>query len=463
MNHLSEHCRPPVSILRLERCGATAMKAVELSMLQARRLTAWKSREKGWHKARLPFCLACCSAGTILFSIAISQICLAMGLAALLISGDKIRFPPIKTPLALFSAATVASLLLSGDPASGLPQIRKFFVFAIVLLIYSTFHSMKHVKLMVLIWSLVGALSAMRAIEQFVQRVLEAREEHAYQYYFFAYDRVTGFASHWMTFGGEQMIVLLVLTSFLLFSQSGKWKVFGWACASILYVSAVLGLTRSVFLCGVPAGGAYLLWHWNRRVLAVAPAVLAVALAASPMPVRDRVASVVQSGQADSGTQRIVMWRTGWQMIKAHPWFGLGPEQIQSHFQEYVPAGIPRPLPAGWYGHLHNIYLQYAAERGVPCLGMMLWLIAKVLYDFSRAVRQRNGSSDLHCVLYGAIAVVLAVLAEGVFEYNLGDSEVLTMFLSVITCGYVVRGQITSLQNVTNTTMEPAELTVGAA
>jgi hypothetical protein len=32
--------------------------------------------------------------------------------------------------------------------------------------------------------------------------------------------------------------------------------------------------------------------------------------------------------------------------------------------------------------------------------------------------------------------VILAVLAEGMFEYNLGDSEVLTLFLSAIACGY---------------------------
>jgi hypothetical protein len=32
--------------------------------------------------------------------------------------------------------------------------------------------------------------------------------------------------------------------------------------------------------------------------------------------------------------------------------------------------------------------------------------------------------------------VILATLAEGFFEYNLGDSEVLTMFLVVVACAY---------------------------
>jgi len=42
----------------------------------------------------------------------------------------------------------------------------------------------------------------------------------------------------------------------------------------------------------------------------------------------------------------------------------------------------PRPLPIGWYGHLHNIYLQYAAERGIPTMLMMMWMLLQILFDF---------------------------------------------------------------------------------
>jgi hypothetical protein len=47
------------------------------------------------------------------------------------------------------------------------------------------------------------------------------------------------------------------------------------------------------------------------------------------------------------------------------------------------------------------------------------------------------GKSDSRFLLHGGIAVILATLAEGFFEYNLGDSEVLTMFLVVVACGYL--------------------------
>jgi hypothetical protein len=62
----------------------------------------------------------------------------------------------------------------------------------------------------------------------------------------------------------------------------------------------------------------------------------------------------------------------------------------------------------------------------------VLWLIGKALVDFIRQRRRSRASPEARFVLHGSIAVIFAILAQGLFEYNLGDSEILTMFLSVI-------------------------------
>jgi O-antigen ligase len=126
-------------------------------------------------------------------------------------------------------------------------------------------------------------------------------------------------------------------------------------------------------------------------------------------------------------------------MVEAHPVFGIGPEQIQPQFLAYLPADVAQPLPKGWYGHLHNVYLQYAAERGLPALACMLWIIGKMARDFREALKM-PARSDTRFIWLGGLAVIAAVLVEGFFEYNLGDSEVLTMFLATTTCGYVALG-----------------------
>ena len=385
------------------------------------------------------FYLTCGALVSILFSIAVSQILLALALAALLVSSHPIRLPPIKLPLALFMAGTVISLLASGHIQQGMPQIRKFYVFFILLVVYCTFHSLAEIRAIVLLWSGVAALSALRSMFQF-WRVYQQSEELGRSFYdLYVGARITGFMSHWMTFGGEEMIVLLLLASYLFFSRERRWKTAGWICAAILAVSMVLGFTRSIFLLGFPAGLLYLLWFWKKWLLAAVPAVVLIALFLGPSALRERVTSVVAPhGEVDSNQHRSILRETGMLIIRAHPWLGLGPEQIKYQFDQWVPAAA-RPLPVGYYGHLHNIYLQYAAERGVPTLLIFLWMIAKILWDFARALRRKLANPEGRFVLHGAIAVIIAILAEGVAEYNLGDSEVLTMFLAVAAFGYIAR------------------------
>ena len=69
---------------------------------------------------------------------------------------------------------------------------------------------------------------------------------------------------------------------------------------------------------------------------------------------------------------------------------------------------------------------------------VMMWMLGQIIFDFWRGLRKLPpGRSNRRFLLHGGIAVVLAILAEGFVEYNLGDSEVLTMFLVVVACGYL--------------------------
>src|SRR5437899_1456434 len=104
-------------------------------------------------KRRLILSLAFGAASSIVVSIAVSQILLGIGLLSLLVFRMPLRFPPIKLPLFLFFAATVAADLLSGDPWKGVPQIRKFFVFGIVLLVASAFRGVSQIRYLTLAWA----------------------------------------------------------------------------------------------------------------------------------------------------------------------------------------------------------------------------------------------------------------------------------------------------------------------
>ena len=149
---------------------------------------------------------------------------------------------------------------------------------------------------------------------------------------------------------------------------------------------------------------------------------------------QQRVRSITNPTKiTDSNEHRRIVCRTGWQMIKAHPLFGVGPERFASRqcFIAYLPTDIQRPLPAGYYEHLHNIYIHYAAECGVPAA---LFLTAAFgdgdagfpPGDLSRC--RPDVRTGVSCCRPRSPASS-APWSAGMLEKNLGDTEVLTMYL----------------------------------
>lgn len=409
------------------------------SMFTGLEQSAWFNRHTIGMMRRSALYFSYGSAVSIVFSIALSQLLLALALLALIISRKPLRFPPIKLPLALFFAYTLLAVGLSGHALAGWPQIRKFFVFGTLLVVASTFETARHAKLLCLSWLAVASLSAVLGFEQLIQRYRQAHSQGWGDYGFFLDSRLTGFASQWMTFGGELMIVFLMALSFVLFFPETKWRFWCVLSLPLLWTALMFGLTRSIFLVGLPLGMLYLLWQRKRWIAVLVPIFVVLIALAAPFQVYERMTSVIKAhGFVDSNARRIIMARTGVEMIRAHPWFGLGPEQVGPQFMQYVPNDVARPLPKGWYGHLHNMYLQYAAERGIPGLLLICWVLGRILRDLHRAARVYRDSTSVW-VLYAAIAVTISILAEGLFEYNLGDSEILTMFLAVIASAYAVK------------------------
>jgi O-antigen ligase len=370
-------------------------------------------------------------------SIAVSQVLLGIGIGITLAYRRKLEFPRIWIPLAAFFGLTLLSLLLSPDPRHGWPQIRKFFVFLLIPLVYGVFtRCFSRVYYLGIGWGIAATASGVWGLVQFFLKYHHADVTGGDFYTAYVGSRITGFESHWMTFGALQLGVLLFLLAQLFFSDRllPKWA---YSSAVVLGTAIVLGWTRSIWIASVPAV-LYLLWFWRPKLAWMLPVVLIPVFVFAPGGTTDRLVSLVDPhGDTDSNQHRFVTFVTGLQMIKAHPVLGLGPEQISRQFDSYVPMDIPRPLPTGYYGHLHNIYLQYAAERGIPAMLAMMWLIGLMLCDCMRGLRRlAPGRSQQRWILQGTIAFTIAILIEGLFEFNLGDSEVLMMFATVIGLAY---------------------------
>lgn len=371
---------------------------------------------------------------------------MALALGFLLLSSLPLKWPRIALPLGCFLAWTLLSLAFSPDPAAGLPQVRKMMVYLMMLIVFSAVRTTLEAKWLALLWVSIGTVTAGRGLVQFVGKVAGAKEAGVDFYHFYIADRIRGFMSHWMTFSGQELFILLLLIAFILFSTDVKRRQWLWLpCLGVVGIALVLSDTRSIWIASVVAGG-YLVACWNWKASLLIPVFLALGVALGPASVQERVRSIVQpKKQTDSNEHRIVCWRTGWEMIKAHPLLGVGPEEIKNEkvFYSYVPKDISRPLPEGWYGHLHNVYIHYAAERGIPATLFILWALLGSLVDFRKALNKLPGKrSTEHFLLQGATACIIGTMVSGIFEHNLGDTEVLTLFLAIMCLGYTAVKQV---------------------
>ncbi|MBI4478651.1 MAG: O-antigen ligase family protein [Acidobacteria bacterium] len=368
----------------------------------------------------------------ILFSIAVSQIFLGAALLALFLSRRPLEFPArLGWPLVAFAAWTLLSILFSHDPLSGLTYLRKFFIFFILVLVYNAYRDRRQLWLVLQGIIAAGTIAALYGVGQFAYAYLNLQRQGQPFYENYVLHQASGFMSHWLTFAAQLMMVLLVIVALLFFSRSVRTHPAGWFCAVVISLGILVAFTRGIWL-GTFVGVVYLLARFQRRLLWLLPVAALLLYLVSPAWLERRAQSMLNLKTDSSNQSRPVMLRTGWEMIRAHPWFGVGPGRVEVEFLWYKPASLP--LPKAWYGHLHNNYAQLAAERGIPCLMIWLWFLLEVLSTNLSLAREPAESA--RALGHAGVAITLGTMVSGLFEFNFGDSEVLMLYLFLIATSY---------------------------
>jgi O-antigen ligase len=164
-----------------------------------------------------------------------------------------------------------------------------------------------------------------------------------------------------------------------------------------------------------------------RHLLWLVPASV-VALLVMPPAVRERAASIFDL-RDESNYDRLCMLDAGLHMISERPVFGLGPGVVESRYPLYRHPTAPRDHRP----HLHNTYLQLAAEYGVLALiafiAILLASMRQTLLNYRREGSGPGPRADLHL---GVAAALVAYTLAAFFEDNWADTEVQKIALFII-------------------------------
>jgi putative inorganic carbon (HCO3(-)) transporter len=361
-------------------------------------------------------CLALLAfAAALQVSIAAADILLAIAtllwIGLLIRNRERIEVPGMFWPLAAYAGATLVASVFSVDPRVSLVDSKQLVLLVIVPLAYRLFRG-NRALLAVDVIITVGAISATFGI---------------IQYLILSYDnlgrRPQGMLGLYMTYSGLLMLVTCAAVSRIMFAQHHR----AWAAAVLptLVMALAFTFTRSAWV-GACVGVGILFLLRDFRLIALMPIALGAFLVLAPPNLSARLYSTF-SLTDPSNVDRVAMMKSGWRMVNKDPLTGVGPDMvIQVYPTMRDKTAINQLAP-----HLHNVPLQIAAERGIPALLVWMWFLAILVRDFFRQRRATFPSLS-----NAGLAVIGAMLAAGLFEYNFGDSEFLMLFLVLVTLPY---------------------------
>ncbi len=356
-----------------------------------------------------------------MISITISMLFLALAFVCWLVQCIqkklKPHFPGFFWPLIVYALLTLLSSFFSIDPAASLVDSRELLLFLVVPIVYmgiSKEEELKKANLALLASTLINIV-------------------YSIFYFFFRAapeERITGFMDHYMTQAGMLMLFCCLALSLFLFSKEKSRFIWGAGFVLALFAMA-LTLTRSAWV-GLAVAVVLILYFYRPLTLLAVPLVLGLFLLLSPSYMKKRAYDIFSLKDL-SNIHRIEYLKIGVKIIGEYPLLGTGPSMVDDVFQD---PKYDLTDQARENVHLHNNFIQIAAERGIPAL--LAWL-SFVVWAFISLIRFLLGKEAwLRAVAVAALAALAAVMTAGLFEYNFGDSEINILFLYILTLPFIL-------------------------
>lgn len=231
-----------------------------------------------------------------------------------------------------------------------------------------------------------------------------------------------------VTLAGVLLLAFAVSTSLTIVGGTGRWRFLFPLVSFFSFVCLILTYTRGAWLGAILAIIVIFLLSTGKKKTALLVAVVLLVIAPlASQHVRERVRSFGQLQEMSIGG-RFSMWLSATEAAKDHPIFGAGLMDLGRVYEEYK-----RPDSGFSSGHMHSDFFHVLASTGIVGLLAFLWLLRSVCSLLVRNLQSmKRKEGFLVAVCLGSLAGFCGFVVAGIFEWNFGDAEVVSMLYCLI-------------------------------
>ena len=323
----------------------------------------------------------------------------------------------LEFPIIALAVAWTLSTIFALDPVPSLVNMKKLFLIPIIYGFAWLIEDEKSLRTIVTVMLTVALIVSVYGIISYL-RGSDLEESY----------RVRATMSSTVTLAGVMLLAFALSLSLAVSGKAGKKRilfllttVFSFLCLTLTYTrGAWLGAIVAILLT-------FLLSSGRKKAASLAALVLIVIALLASHHVRERVTSFTQLPEM-SIRGRFSMWLSATQVAKDHPLFGVGLMDLKEVYDRYK-----RPDSGFRSGHMHSDFFQVLASTGLLGLAAFLWFLRSVCGLLVRnLLSMERKECFLRAVCLGSLAGFCGFVTAGIFEWNFGDAEVVSMLYCLI-------------------------------
>lgn len=153
-----------------------------------------------------------------------------------------------------------------------------------------------------------------------------------------------------------------------------------------------------------------------------------------PKDIQARAWSIVNYADSSSSLSRIGQQLAGWYLFVDHPWWGVGPGNYEAMAQDYARL-IPEAYQVQAIG-AHNLYVEVAAELGIPGLAVFAALVLCCAHRVRRLRRiALDGGEAESALLWECVGTAMAVFLVSAFFVHAQYAKEWWLLVALVAAG----------------------------